>query len=206
MKRILLTDFSAISHATFHIALNDKFNETEDDVIGFWRHTILNSILVRKNKINPDEVVFGIDYGSWRSDFYDKYKSDRKRQKAMSNIDYTFFLEASKTFISEIKENFPWKIIQNKYCEGDDIIGILAYELCKENEVIILSSDKDLQQLTVLPNVKFYSYRDDEFKDDVDSEYLLRHTIIGDKSDSIPSVLGELRYTKKFKNWIEKYV
>lgn len=203
-KRILLIDFSAISNATFQVCLKDPDVSSEEDLIGIWRHNLLNSILVRKKKIEPDEVVLCLDVrNSWRYKYYKYYKSDRKLKRAQSEVDYQFFYDASDKFIKEIRNTFPWLVISNDECEGDDCIGILTHELSKNNDIVILSSDKDLQQLTVYDNIKFYSYRDDEFKPDVDREYLLRHIIIGDKSDSIPGTLTHLRYTKKFKDWVK---
>lgn len=188
-KTILLVDFSAIAHATFHVCRLDPSVNSEDDLLSIWRHTILTSLLTRKNKICPDEVVLCLDYGSWRGDYFKYYKAKRKADKSSSDVDYNFFFEASNQFISEIKEFFPWLVIQHKKCEGDDVIAILAYELSKDSNVIVCTSDKDLKQLLEIDNVTYYSYRKDCFETlDNPKEFLLRQILFGDTSDGIPNV------------------
>ena len=188
-KRILLVDFSALSHSTFFVVKSDPTLTSEEDLINIWRHTILLSILTRKNTICPDEIVLCLDYGSWRNDFFKYYKASRKADKAASDIDYQFFYDASDKFLKEIRETFPWLIISERGAEGDDCIAILAHELSKENDVVVMSSDKDLKQLLYLKNVKFYSYRDDEFQTiDNPKEYIIRHILLGDATDGIMNI------------------
>ena len=53
----------------------------------------------------------------------------------------------------EIKENFPWKMMQVEGCEFDDIIAVLTKHYAPHEEVIIISGDKDFQQLQKYPSV-----------------------------------------------------
>ena len=192
MNKILLVDFSALSNATFFAIFHDPQINNQDELLDFWRHTLFNSILTKKKIIKPDEIVLAIDSKSWREDYFPYYKARRKIKKQQDEIDYQFFYDASNKMIEEIKQYFPWKVIKENSCEGDDILTILAYELHKENEIVLLSSDKDIKQLLVLNNVSFYSYRNDQFESvDNPLEYSLRLILGGDFGDDIPNVLSD---------------
>ena len=192
MNKILLIDFSALSNATFYAILNDPQINDQDELLDFWRHTLFNSILTKKKIIKPNEIVLAIDSKSWREDYFPYYKARRKIKKQQDEIDYQFFYDASNKMIEEIKQYFPWKVIKENGCEGDDIISCLAHELHKENEIVLLSSDKDIKQLFVLNNVSFYSYRNDQFENvDNPFEYSLRLILGGDFGDDIPNILSD---------------
>ena len=190
-KKYLLIDFSAISNATFFINLKDKTIKDQDELLNLWRHSLLTSILKRKKKINPDEIILAIDSYSWRNDYFQYYKAVRKANKTKSDIDFDFFYKASDKLIKEIKAYFPWYVIEKRGAEGDDILAILSNHLHKNNDVVLLTSDKDMVQLLKLNNVKYYSYRDDEYKNIKNPyEVLLRLILSGDKDDGIPNLLS----------------
>lgn len=192
MKKILLIDFSAIAHATLHICIHDPKLKTQEDLISFWSHTILSSILNKKEKIKPDEVVLCLDRRSWRDKEFKYYKAERKLEKSKSDVDYDFFFKHLNEFTDNIRNIFPWKVISYSNAEGDDIIAILTHELSKENEVVIVSGDKDLKQLLKLDNVSYYSYRNDDFETlDNAHEFLLRLILGGDSSDGIPNIASQ---------------
>lgn len=188
-KHILIVDFSAISNTTFHVVKLDPKLKDQEDLLNFWRHTLLNSILVKKDIIKPDEVVLAIDSHSWRNDFFKYYKARRKLKKSKDNIDYDFFYKSSDQLIEEMKVHFPWLVIKCHGAEGDDILAILSTELSKDNDVTILSSDKDMKQLLTQKNIKFYSYKKDQYEVvDDPKEFLLRQILAGDDGDDIPNV------------------
>jgi len=191
-KHILIVDFSAINVAVFHAIKTDPKLKDQEDLLNFWRHTLLNSVLTKKDIIKPDNVILTIDSHSWRNEFFQYYKARRKLEKAKSDVDYEFFYKASDQLIEEMKVHFPWLIIKQHGAEADDIVAILSIELSKENDVTILSSDKDLLNLTINKNVKFYSYRDDQYKTlDNPRETILRHIINGDSGDGVPNLLSD---------------
>ena len=61
---------------------------------------------------------------------------------------------------SDLHTYFPFKCLNIKFCEGDDIIGHLASTLDKD--MVILSSDQDFKQ-AVTDKVKLYSLMKDEY-------------------------------------------
>lgn len=191
MKKILIIDFSVILKQTFHSAQKDATNQ--DEMVSYWRHLLLSSVLNKKNIIKPDEIILVLDHHSWRKDFFKFYKAKRELKRNEDLVGHQFFIDTSNQFIEEIKENFPWVIIKEYGCEGDDVIFVLAKELSKENKVVIGSIDKDLLQLLLLnDNIEYFSFMDDSYKTIEKSyEFILRHIIHGDSGDGIPNILTQ---------------
>lgn len=187
--KYLLIDFSNIMFSTFHASVKDSSIQNEEEFIGMWKHFVITSILDKKNKIKPDKIILCLDSGSWRSDFFKFYKAKRKLKKLENKEEYDFMYKIANEFVEDIKNNLPWIVIGVKKAEGDDIIAVLTHHLKEQNEVVILSIDKDLKQL-IGDNVKFYNYKKDCFEElDIDKkEYLLRLILHGDSTDGIPSL------------------
>lgn len=191
MKKILIIDFSVILKRTFSTAQKDSTNQ--DEMISYWRHILLSSILDKKNIIKPDEIILALDHHSWRKDFFKFYKAKRELKRNEDLVGYQFFIDTSNQFIEEIKETFPWIVIKEFGCEGDDVIFVLAKELSKENKVVIGTVDKDLLQILLLnDNIEYFSFMDDSYKTINKSyEIVLRHVIGGDSGDGIPNLLSQ---------------
>lgn len=162
------------------------------------RHMILNKI--RSLKVN-----FGKEYGElviacddknyWRKEIFPHYKANRKIDREKSNIDWNVLFEALNQIKREIKEHFPYRVIQVRGAEADDIIATLVFEfgevLNTGDKILILSGDKDFIQLQTYGNVKQY---DPVRKKDVTSDnpiHFREHLILtGDRGDGIPNVLS----------------
>jgi len=70
----------------------------------------------------------------------------------------------------EIKENFPYKVMDVPGAEADDVIGVLVNQYRCVEEILKVSSDKDFIQL-LGPNVSIYRPVQDElllFSDPID--------------------------------------
>ena len=57
----------------------------------------------------------------------------------------------------DLKQNFPYRVIEVDGAEADDIIAVLAAQFSETENVLILSSDKDFVQLQKYSNVTQYS-------------------------------------------------
>lgn len=93
----------------------------------------------------------------------------------------------------EIKDIFPYAVIKSNRCEADDIIAVIskAYHKMEEN-VIIISSDKDFRQLQTYENVKQFSpYHNDFLVEKQPETYLKQHILSGDVGDAIPNALSD---------------
>ena len=75
---------------------------------------------------------------------------------------------------------------------ADDIIGVLAKTYHQTEPIVIISNDKDFQQLQRYPNVHQYSPIHKKMLKCEDPErFLLEHIIKGDSSDGIPNILSD---------------
>jgi len=223
-QNVMIIDFSNILHSSYHGQVRfDRSLKNEYEKYAVWRFFLLNSILSLKNKFRPDEIVLALDSSSWRKRKFKYYKANRVLARAkQTDFNYKEFLEVSNTFIEEIREHMPYKMIQMDGAEADDIIAVLAHHLGNRN-LTIVSRDKDFQQLLRSLNIKLYDPISKVFKGNADPyAYLLEHIIRGDASDGIPNMLSDdnvfvdsnkrqKRITKKvlneiFELGIEEYV
>jgi 5'-3' exonuclease len=92
----------------------------------------------------------------------------------------------------ELKENFPYKVIDVEGAEADDIIGTLTPIYAPHEKVLILSSDGDFLQLQQYgSNVKQYNPSQKKYVKSVDPILELKEKIIrGDKGDGIPNIFS----------------
>lgn len=181
------------------------------------RHMVLNSLrsYVRQFKGKYGEIVVACDSKRyWRREIFPFYKAHRKKDREKSEFDWHLIFETINKIRDELKENFPYKVIEVDGAEADDIIAVLAARMSPSEEILILSSDKDFVQLQKYPNVTQYSPILKRFvRSDDPHGYIKEHIIRGDKGDGIPNflspdntfVIGERQKvinSKKLKEWI----
>lgn len=158
------------------------------------RHMVLNSLrsYVRQFKSKYGEIIIACDSKKyWRREVFPFYKSNRKKDREKSEFDWTLIFETLNKIRDELKENFPYKVIDVEGAEADDIIGVLAPRLAASSEVLILSSDKDFVQLQKYKNVTQYSPILKKFIQIEDpTRYVKEHIIKGDRGDGIPNFLS----------------
>ena len=145
---MILVDLSQLLVASTFVSM--KKGETEVD-IGKLRHLILNSLSkYRKQYANEfDELVICCDGSlSWRKDVFPYYKIGRKTGREESPLDWDQIFGCFEQLKKELKETFPYKLLQIDRAEADDIIGTLVMARRVENrKTMIISSDKDFIQL-----------------------------------------------------------
>jgi hypothetical protein len=166
--------------------------EVSDDLI---RHMVLNTYRILKKKFSKEygELVICHDSGAcWRKEFFPEYKGNRKKQKEKSPIDWDNIFTIFDMIRNEVRDNFPYKHMHIPHAEADDIIAILTKKYHQEEKVLIVSSDKDFQQLQRFPNVKQYTPLHKKLlKCDDPKQFLIEHIIKGDSSDGIPNILSD---------------
>ena len=157
------------------------------------RHMILSSLLMYKQKFGPEygELVICCDSPkSWRKDVFPFYKANRKSYRENSDFDWKKIFLILNKIRDELRESFPYRVIEVDGAEADDIIGQFA--LNAKQPILILSSDKDFIQLQSNPNVKQYSIIQKKYLNGVDpNNYLKEHIIKGDRGDGIPNILSD---------------
>ncbi len=190
---MILVDMNQISLASVMMHLNITKRDSIEP--GMVRHMILNSLRMYRQSFFEDYGELVICYDSkhyWRRDYYPEYKASRKKTRDSSGHDWDDIFEFLNMMKEEIKDNFPYKVLEVYGAEADDIIATLCHELEFDNgKTLILSGDKDFVQLQKYRNVTQYSPITKKFVNGIDpNEYLYEHILRGDTGDGVPNVLS----------------
>lgn len=169
------------------------------------RHMVLSTILSYKKKFGDKygKLVFCADGKRyWRKEVFPYYKANRKKMRDNSKFDWNLIFTALNKIRDEIKETFPYTVIQVDGAEADDVIATMV-KWSQENElqfsgivpepqeVLIISGDKDFLQLQKYSNVRQYSPMQKKFlTTDSPNLVLLEHIIMGDSGDGVPNFLS----------------
>ena len=172
------------------VAINKGGPDVDDGLI---RTLILNNLKYYRGRFNEKygELVICCDSKHyWRRDYFPNYKANRKKDRANSGHDWGFIFTSLNSIRDEIKEHFPYKVLEVYGAEADDIIATLVKSSSDEGITIIISSDKDFIQLHN-HKVKQYSPVSKKFVEGNDPQsYLREHILKGDRSDGVPNVLS----------------
>jgi len=190
---ILLIDGHNIAYITVYATIAQDYSDNKE--FKLWRNTFLSRFFDIVTTLKPTKIVMAFDTkGSWRYELFDDYKGNRKKPSTSKKpLNKKAFNEALQSMIEYFEELFPnIYTIHEEECEGDDIIAILAkYVFINENEqVIIVSGDGDLNQLTEKSNVRQYNpkWKGDFFNIINPKQELAVKILTGDKSDNIPPI------------------
>ena len=187
---ILLDNNQLVIASLFH-AVKSENGLTEDLV----RHLVLNMYRVYRKRFSAEfgEIIIcndGREY--WRKNSFPQYKANRKKQRKSSSVDWSEFYGIMNVIQDEVIKTFPYKNLQINDAEADDIIAIISKHNHNNEKILIVSSDKDFQQLQRYENVYQYSPIIKDFLICEDPEnFLLEHIIKGDSSDGIPNILSD---------------
>lgn len=188
----------------------------EEDLI---RHMILNILRnhIKSFKSEYGEVVLCCDNRKyWRKEYFPFYKAHRKKNREKSDLDWNLIFNMLAKFKDELKENFPYKVIDVEGAEADDIIGTLVPRHAMSENILILSSDGDFLQLQKYSNSKYtvkqYNPTQKKYIKSENPVLELKQKIIqGDKGDGIPNILSpgdcfvrEIRQKTMNKQTLEK--
>ena len=190
---MILVDLSQLLVASTFVSM--KKGETEVDIKRL-RHLLLNSLSKYRRQYANEfgELVICCDGSlSWRKDVFPNYKIGRRTGREESPLDWNQIFGCFEQLKKELRETFPYKVLQINRAEADDIIGTLVMERrFSSPKTMIISSDKDFIQLQRYHDVFQYSPVAKKLLNGVDpEEYLREHILRGDKSDGIPNVLSD---------------
>jgi hypothetical protein len=171
---------------------NQKGIKLEEDLI---RHMVLNILRMHLRTFRNEygEIVLCCDNRKyWRKEFFPYYKAGRKKSREKSALDWHLIFDMLAKFKAELKENFPYKVIDVEGAEADDVIGTLVPLYAAHEKILILSSDGDFLQLQRWgSNVKQYNPAMKKFLKSEDPLVELKEKIIrGDKGDGIPNIFS----------------
>ena len=181
-----LVDFSQIVIGSYMMAA--KHATVDMDVI---RPSVLNTLRIYRSKfVNEygELILCCDDRKTWRKEIFPNYKASRKKTRKSSGVDWNNLYDTLNQLKEELREWFPYKLIQVEKAEADDIIATLV-NLTTER-TLILSSDKDFVQLHKF-NVRQYSPIQKKFVDGDAKENLHEKIIRGDVGDGIPNIMSD---------------
>ena len=176
-----------ISGIMANLSPRDKLEE------GLVRHIVLNTLRsnVKKFKDYGEIIVCCDNKKYWRKEFFPYYKAHRTKDREKSDWDWNMIFKVLNGLREDLKEHFPYKVIDVDGAEADDVIGTLTPRLASNEKVLILSSDKDFIQLQRYDNVKQYNPMLNIYVTSTDPKKDLKEKIIkGDRGDGIPSIVN----------------
>jgi hypothetical protein len=184
--------------------------------IGLIRHMVINTIRTVRMRFHAEYGEPVLCYDSrvrgWRKEVYPPYKANRKKEREASDVDWDALWDILRQIKTEIKETFPYKMMEVDSCEGDDLIAILAKNLPGKHMVV--SSDHDFFQLQS-HNISQWCPRTKQIvKCEDPKRELIRHIMRGDSGDGVPNFLSDDTvfidgrrqkplYEKKLNEWVE---
>ena len=186
---MILIDFTQIALGSLMVALN-RGEQLDENLV---RHICLNNLRYYRTRFKEEfgELIICCDSKHyWRRDYFPNYKANRKKDRANSPYDWDVIFECLNKIRDELKEHFPYKVLNVHGCEADDIIATLIKSGKLGKNTLIVSSDKDFIQLHSI-HVSQYSPLSKKIikaKDPVN--YLREHIIRGDRSDGVPNVMS----------------
>ena len=186
----ILIDLSQIAISNLMMSPNIKTGDVDENLI---KHMILNSIRTYKQKFGREygEIVICCDSKHyWRRDIFPHYKAARKEGRKKSKFDWGEVFTAISNFKQDLKDYFPYKVVEFHGAEGDDVIAIISQNI--NEKTIIVGSDKDYGQLQKHDHIKQYSPTKKEFINVLNPDEFLQELVIcGDKSDGIPNIKSD---------------
>ena len=204
-QRVVLLDSSGILHRMFHGYAQPRVAEVDGksmDVAALYGYcNYLRTMVKGDDGIEYDQLIHVLDPdgGSHhRFSLYPEYKANRSATHPV--------LTAQKSLLKPLLEAFGHTVVRRHGVESDDVIGSLAKKYVEQgDEVLIITSDKDLMQLVkdgeVLlarytssfpggPQIhEFYGEAEVEAKMGVRPDQVADFlALTGDASDNIPGV------------------
>lgn len=150
----------------------------------------------------------------WRKSVFPYYKHGRKKIRDDSGLDWNLIFNSLNTLRDDLKEHFPYKVLNVENAEADDVIATLTEKFHEKEKILVVSSDKDFVQLQKYNNVFQYSpYKDGFIRESNPRRFIKEHILRGDRGDGIPNFLspdntfvtGERQKTitkKKMDEWL----
>lgn len=193
--KLILVDGNAIVHRAFHALppLTNKQGVMTNAVYGFF-----SMLLKVVGDLRPEHLVVTFDRAAptFRQELFVGYQA--QRPKMVDELSNQFKI------LHQILENAKFKIFEVDGYEADDLIGTLSKQAVDkfEEDVIILSGDRDLLQLVnhrvmemapIVGVTKMILFNEERVRDKYGLEpYQIvdYKSLVGDASDNYPGVSG----------------
>lgn len=185
-KRVVIFDAPSVFARAFYASRSDKnVDESTTVEIGLYLTLIALDPHYGKVDVLPERVLWCWDVAP---------KSDKKRDPKPQGYDeeMALFKDALSTLLGATHSSSPGT-------EADDQVAFAAYRELDAEEVTVVSSDKDIQQL-VSGNVRYFSVYTKSYISRAEiinkwgihqpSQLALALAIIGDPGDGVPGIKG----------------
>ena len=187
-RNVLLFDFNNLATRTFFV--KDIGAHTSHPEYPLWRYMTFDAVYKALFRVpNVQEIVLAVDDRvSWRKLYWDRYKESRKKQREKSTVNWEEFYTNLNGLIKSIKKSIPFKVIQVKNAEADDIIGVIG--LHGEDFYHIISNDEDFLQLTNKNNIVLYNPKEGkEIVHDDTEKFIVEKCLMGQPKDDIFNII-----------------
>lgn len=202
---ILVIDMSNILHRTFYVNAKEEMNT----LVPLAYHTSMNTLNKYYNRYRPGKVVFVFDRSSWRKEYTQSeqciskrlYKGTRRQNMTPSERERYEMFKGFITDFEQLMRNHSGIIcLAGDGLEADDLMAGVTQQY-PDQQIVIVSADKDLIQLLGNPNVRLMdpitqSYRSlKEWNDDA-GFFIFEKCVRGDTGDNVASAWPKVRQTK----------
>jgi hypothetical protein len=192
---VIIVDLNQVMLSNLLMSLGKHTNASiEENMV---RHMVLNSLRSYRVKFGAEygELVIACDNTNyWRRQVFPYYKANRKKNQEASELDWKAIFECLNKIRQELKDYFPYRVIDIESAEADDIIGTLVREFGVKiggEPILIMSGDKDFIQLHTFANVKQYDPTRKKWVSHNDPiRFLKEHILKGDSGDGVPNILS----------------
>lgn len=229
--KICVFDLSNILYRSFYA----NRGETSDDMLtaGLAHAAGLMSMNKWFNQLKPDRIYACFDRPSWRKQYTKSdicvskrpYKGHRRQTMTPEERKkYEQFIQHVSEFEEILKTQTSIHVLAHDLLEADDLMAAVVQECSKNddsnallkfnnddlNEIVIVSSDKDLIQLLKYPNVTLIDPASgnprtlEEWDNDVEW-FMFEKCMRGDRGDNVMSALPRVLTTRLKKAYSDEF-
>lgn len=219
MRKILVFDISNMLYRTFFV---NKQKHSVEESAGLAHHSALITLNKYFRTFKPHKVVMAFDRTSWRKAYTadeelcisgKPYKGNRRQNMTPAEKEmFAKFTRHLNDFEDMMDRKTSVVCLAGDGLEADDLIAGVT-QIFEDDEVIVVSADKDLVQLLRNPNVKLIdpasgkdrrAMLNEEYGGDVDY-FMFEKCIRGDTGDNVQSAFPGVRKTRIKKAYTDAF-
>ena len=190
-------------------AQSGKYAGNADDKAGLGLHSCLVTLNKYYRQIQPDQLAVVFEgSNNWRKQYTSSdrcvsklgYKANRVKDPSMQHL-----IEVLNHFENLVREHTSIVCLQHNEVEGDDLIGGYC-QLHPDDQITILSGDKDFTQLLKNPNITLLNPDKGVPRTCEDPLYFMFEKCIrGDVGDNVRSAFPNVRSKRLEKAFNDPY-
>jgi 5'-3' exonuclease len=183
MNKIICVDGGNVMHRAIFSSMSNP--DTVPSTYTYLRMIV--GYLKRLEVTLDDKVIIAQDYGrSWRKGLDHNYKAQRKavREERKPQEWWKEQYESFDKLYEKLEVAVNWHFVRVWGSEADDIASVIP-RYYKDNECILISSDRDWEMLKIFDNVQIWSPITKKYKTIPAPMKVLMEKINGDVSDNL---------------------